>query len=136
MRLRAHAPVQLAFRGLALGLVVLGAAACSGARVSSDPRVSTTNVTSAAVPLGGDDPPETVEAQGDDPDDLRITRAIRDALHADETLSPGARNTRVLTQNRHVVLRGVAANEHEREVAESIARRFAVDVDDEITVSK
>jgi osmotically-inducible protein OsmY len=101
-----------------------------------DPR-SQTVITSASIPLSdetaSDDAPT---AQGGDPDDRRITGAIRDALHADESLSPAARNTRVVTQNRRVVLRGTVADERERQTVESIARGQAVDVDDEITVAK
>jgi len=48
------------------------------------------------------------EDQSDDPADIEITRSIREAVVADESLSPEAKNVVIVTRDAHVTLRGDA----------------------------
>jgi osmotically-inducible protein OsmY len=107
---------------------------------------STTETTSARVAVG---PIENAamsardisgapspEQQGTDPNDLETTRLIRNALTDDDTLSPAARNVKIVTRNGTVILRGAVRSATERANIEAKALHFAGmnDIDNELVV--
>lgn len=59
--------------------------------------------------------------QGNSPDDLRITQAIRKAVMADDALSVNAQNVKIITRNGVVTLRGPVQNVQERASIEAKA---------------
>lgn len=63
--------------------------------------------------------------QGNNEGDLAITRDIRQWMTKDETLSVNAKNVKVITNNRVVVLRGPVENAAEAERIASAARGIA-----------
>ena len=63
--------------------------------------------------------------QGNNEADLKTTQAIRQALMKDKSLSFGAKNVKIITQNGKVTLRGPVSSEAERATIEAAARKVA-----------
>ena len=72
--------------------------------------------------------------QSSEPKDLAITRRIREALMADDTLGTDAKNVKVITINGQVTLRGPVANadEHAKVVAIAAGIALPTEVHDEL----
>jgi hypothetical protein len=63
---------------------------------------------------GTDEPVVNSEDQSSDPADIEMTRTIRDAVVAEDTLSPEAKNVVIVTRDARVTLRGDAMTVAER----------------------
>lgn len=63
--------------------------------------------------------------QGNNESDIKTTAAIRRALMDEDSLSFDAKNTKIITNNGAVVLRGVVKSAAEKTVIESRARQIA-----------
>jgi osmotically-inducible protein OsmY len=61
------------------------------------------------------------EDQSDTPEDIAMTRSIREAVVADDTLSPEAKNVVIVTRDARVTLRGDAMTVAERATIGRIA---------------
>ncbi len=84
-----------------------------------------------------DDQTLTPMDQSNDPGDLKLTRDIRKALVADDTLSTTAQNIKIITNHGKVTLRGPVATAKEKTVIGKKAQKFAkgrVDNHLEVTV--
>ena len=71
-----------------------------------------------------DNQPMTPSDQSNDPDDVKVTREIRKALVADDTLSTTAKNIKIITVHGKVILRGPVANAPEKTKIEKTAQQF------------
>jgi hypothetical protein len=74
---------------------------------------STTTTTGATI---------TTNQQGEDADDVSMTKQIKNRLQSDDALSPTAKNVDVLTNEGVVTLRGTVTTERERDEIELVAR--------------
>lgn len=76
--------------------------------------------------------------QGNSKEDLRITKAIRQAVVADDALSFTAKNVKIITLNGKVTLRGPVNSDGERTKIEAMARRVAgaTHVDNQLEVKR
>jgi len=76
--------------------------------------------------------------QGNDAASLKVTRQIRQALMADNSLSFTAKNVKIITQNGKVTLRGPVKTTGERDRIEAAARKVAGDlqIDNQIEVKQ
>lgn len=75
--------------------------------------------------------------QGTSESDRKITQVIRKAVMADDSLSFNAKNIKIITRDRHVVLRGPVNNQKERAAVEVLANRVVssdVRVDNQLQV--
>ncbi len=84
-----------------------------------------------------DDQTLTPMDQSNDPKDLELTRDIRKALMADDTLSTTAQNIKIITSHGKVTLRGPVATAKEKAVIGKKAQKLAkgrVDNQLEVTV--
>ena len=63
--------------------------------------------------------------QSNDPADLKLTRNIRKALMADDSLSTTAQNIKIITAKGKVTLRGPVATAKEKAVIGKKAQKFA-----------
>ena len=105
-----------------------GEAADVSAQTANDGAKGPKNNTKAAVDNG-----ETVAAamnvndmhQGTGAADVNTTRRVRKAIRADHSLSPQARNAKVITANGVVMLRGPVKSDAERDNLGAKALRFA-----------
>ena len=66
----------------------------------------------------------TPSDQSNDPNDLKVTREIRKALVADDSLSTTAKNIKIITVHGKVILRGPVANVQEKKKIAKMAQRF------------
>lgn len=66
---------------------------------------------------------KTAEDQSENETDRAITRKLRDALIAEETLSINAKNVKIITEDGMVTLRGPVKNEQEKNAVEAKAKR-------------
>lgn len=75
---------------------------------------------------------------GNSKEDLRITKAIRKAVVADDALSFTAKNVKIITLNGKVTLRGPVNSDSERANIEATARRVAgaTHVDNQLEVKR
>jgi len=67
----------------------------------------------------------TAEQQKEKPTDLEITRQIRVAVVANESLSTYAHNVKIITRDGRVTLRGPVKTKEEKRQVEDIAARVA-----------
>jgi len=67
----------------------------------------------------------TAEDQGGSPQDREMTRNIRRELVQNDSLSTGAKNIKVITENGKVILRGPVGTEEERRKISSLAEQIA-----------
>jgi osmotically-inducible protein OsmY len=67
----------------------------------------------------------TVGDQSRDPDDIRITREIRQSVMEDGDLSFTAKNAKIITSGRRVTLKGIVPSGAEKEALGRIAERSA-----------
>jgi hypothetical protein len=76
--------------------------------------------------------------QGNSPEDIRITRDIRQQIMNVQGLSINARNVKIMTLNGHVTLRGVVNSQSERDQIDDIAKKVASagNVTDELQVQR
>jgi hyperosmotically inducible periplasmic protein len=76
--------------------------------------------------------------QGGSPEDLRITKEIRQAVVGASSLSFTAKNVKIITVNGKVTLRGPVGSESERMDVETMARRVAgpQQVDNQLEVKR
>jgi hyperosmotically inducible periplasmic protein len=73
--------------------------------------------------------------QGENQQDLEITRRIRRAITSNDQLSQDAKNVKVITTNGKVTLRGPVASDQERKTIESIVQQVqGATVDDQLEV--
>lgn len=74
--------------------------------------------------------------QGENQQDLEITRRIRQALTSNDQLSQEAKNIKIISANGKVTLRGPVNTEQERKTIESIAQQHVqgATVDDQLEV--
>ncbi len=63
--------------------------------------------------------------QSNKPEDIEITRRIRQGLGANPNLSTGARNIMIVTRDKAVFLRGTVANAEEKQLVEEIAEHVS-----------
>jgi hyperosmotically inducible periplasmic protein len=63
---------------------------------------------------GSDDEVVNSDDQSDAPEDIAMTRSIREAVVADDSLSPEAKNVVIVTRDARVTLRGDAMTVAER----------------------
>lgn len=112
-------------------VLLLGLGACN-----KDYATDTTRTTGGGVPAPPRDDNTAVNArdkqgavtpldQGNGSSDLETTRAIREAILADDDLSVDAKNVKIITNDGVVVLRGPVRSERERAVIELEARKAA-----------
>lgn len=66
----------------------------------------------------------TPSDQSNDPEDVNVTREIRKALVADDSLSTLAKNIKIITVHGKVILRGPIANIQEKAVIGQKAQKF------------
>lgn len=76
--------------------------------------------------------------QSNEERDLEVTREIREAITADDSLSTDAQNVKVVTQAGVVVLRGPVESDQEKAAIVAIATRTAgvSRVDDQLEVAR
>jgi len=76
--------------------------------------------------------------QGESKSDLDITKRIRQAVMGDKSLSFTAKNVKIITRDRKVVLRGPVSSADERSSIEAAARKVAGagNVDNQLEVKK
>ncbi|HTL70147.1 MAG TPA: BON domain-containing protein [Candidatus Eisenbacteria bacterium] len=67
----------------------------------------------------------TVGDQSGDPDDIRITREIRQTVMEDSALSFTAKNAKIITAGRRVTLKGIVPSGAEKEALGRDAERAA-----------
>jgi osmotically-inducible protein OsmY len=73
--------------------------------------------------------------QGENQQDLEITRKIRRAITSDDQLSQDAKNIKVITTNGKVTLRGPVASDQERKAIDSIVQQIqGATVEDQLEV--
>lgn len=72
-----------------------------------------------------------------DPEDLRITSRLHSEIRENDSLSSEAKHVRIVSQGRHVILRGEVPTERERDEIDAMARSMpgVVQVDDYIVVT-
>jgi hyperosmotically inducible protein len=75
--------------------------------------------------IGIDRDARTPSAPGDRESDLTITRSIRRAVVADDSLSFNAKNVKIVTEAGQVTLRGAVKNTGESQAIETHARAVA-----------
>lgn len=85
-----------------------------------------------------DDATKTPGDQKEGRSDLSITQQIRQNVMADDTLSFGAKNVKIITNGGRVTLRGTVDNDRERSRIEAAAKSVAGagNVDNQIEVDK
>ena len=66
---------------------------------------------------------DSVEQQGTSKAELEITRQIRKGLMANKDLSMRAHNVKIITEGKHVFLRGPVASSEEQDLVGDIARK-------------
>ncbi len=67
----------------------------------------------------------TADTQSNAPDDLEVTRRIREALVKNDSLSTSAHNVKIVTQDGRVTLRGPVVSEKERSAVVATAEKIA-----------
>jgi len=72
--------------------------------------------------------------QGENLQDLQVTRRIRRAITSNDQLSQEAKNVKIMTTNGKVTLRGPVNSDQERKTIESIVQKEGVPVDDQLEV--
>jgi osmotically-inducible protein OsmY len=73
--------------------------------------------------------------QGENQQDLEITRQVRRAITSNDELSQEAKNIKIVTMNGKVTLRGPVNSEQERKTIESIVQQVqGATVDDQLEV--
>lgn len=97
---------------LSLGACVLALAACSDRRAQDTlARAERDAGTQGVTPMNQ----STADA------DVAVTRAIRDAITSDRTMSLDAQNVKVITQGGVVTLRGPVADDQEKAAIVALA---------------
>ena len=81
---------------------------------------------------------QTSGDQSNSPADLKITRAIRQALMKDSELSMTAKNIKVITANGQVTLRGPVKTAQEKAKIDQLAKSAAggAHIDDQLDVKR
>ncbi|MEP7152963.1 MAG: BON domain-containing protein [Nitrospira sp.] len=74
--------------------------------------------------------------QSNDPDDVKVTREIRQALVADDALSTTAKNIKIITVHGKVILRGPVTTVQEKAKIQKTAQHFTKQlVDNQLEVA-
>src|SRR5262245_53391108 len=110
---------------LALLLIsaVIASAACSRDRQAPKLAAAIEPDNSGRIMDDRNDGRKTAEDQSENEGDRAITRTIRDALIAEESLSINAKNVKIIAEDGMVTLRGLVKNEQEKSAIEAKAKR-------------
>lgn len=100
-------------------------AANSGAPSTASPTTDSYSESKESRSLPGTDTAMTAENQGRTKSDMEMTRMIREKITANEELSIGAQNIKIITNKGRVTLKGTVANAAEKQEVEAIARGVA-----------
>jgi osmotically-inducible protein OsmY len=111
-----------------LSAVSLGALAADDKNVNPDNTAKNERDRSGETQTSGD--------QSNNPADLKITQAIRQALMKDSELSMTAKNIKVITANGQVTLRGPVTTAQEKAKIDQLAKSAAggAHIDDQLDV--
>jgi hyperosmotically inducible periplasmic protein len=81
---------------------------------------------------------QTPGDQSNDPNDVKVTAAIRRAIVHDDNLSMTAKNVKIITNNGEVTLRGPVNSEQEKAEVEQLAKRASANakIDNQLEVKQ